>query len=119
LRPKRAVVPIVIERAEKLAGIKLVLKYDTDLLSYKGADKTPQTSALMHLVNDKQPGRLVVVMAGAVGISGEALPIVNLRFEVRNRPAGQGVLPIEIVETQLMSEKLEELRSPVSVGPER
>jgi hypothetical protein len=67
---KTAEIPLLIDRIDNLAGVKLVIRYDKELLTYKKGVRGQKTSSLMHVVNDKNPGRLVIVMAGARGIKG-------------------------------------------------
>jgi len=64
-------IPIMIDKVDNLAGVKLVLQYDPKVLTYKKAAKTEQTSSLMHIVNAKKPGLLIVFMAGPKGINGK------------------------------------------------
>ena len=76
-------VPIKIDRVDNLAGVKLVLKYEKNILTFKKAARTKQTSSLMHIVNDKKPGILIVVMAGARGIKGKDFAILSLLFDLK------------------------------------
>ena len=46
----------------------------------------------MHIINDKTPGKLIIVTAGARGIQGKGMTILTLNFTV----------VIEIPEAQLM-----------------
>jgi hypothetical protein len=46
-------VPVMIDKVDNLAGVKLVLAYDPKILQFKKGTKTSQTDALMHIVNDK------------------------------------------------------------------
>ena len=46
----------------------------------------------MHIINDRTPGKLIIVMAGARGIQGKGMTILTLNFTV----------VIEIPEAQLM-----------------
>lgn len=110
-------VPVMLDRADNLAGIKMVMKYDTKLLTFKKASKTKETSPLMHIVNDKKPGILVVVMAGAKGIKGEAFPLVLIQFEVKKELKGDQKTQFEITELQLMSDDLKDLKYTVKTSP--
>jgi len=76
-------VPVMIDTVDNLAGVKIVLQYDKTLLTYKSSARTKQTSSLMHIVNDKKPGILIIVMAGAKGIKGKNFSIFSLEFEVK------------------------------------
>jgi hypothetical protein len=102
-------VPVEIDRIDNLAGLKIVVKYDDDAMTYRSTKKAPQANTLIHIVNDKRPGMLVVVMAGARGIKGEKLQILTFIFDVgADVPAGS-LLPVDIVESQLMSDQLENI----------
>ena len=46
----------------------------------------------MHIINDRTPGKLIIVTAGAPGIQGKGMTILTLNFTV----------VIEIPEAQLM-----------------
>ena len=56
-------VPIKIDKVDNLAGVKLVLKYDPKILTFVRAVRSKQTASLMHIVNDKKPGILIVMMS--------------------------------------------------------
>ena len=77
--------PIMIDKIDNLAGMKLVLRYDDALLTYKKSSKTKYSSSLMHIVNDKRPGVLIIVMAGACGDPGEEFPASAIFFPVKNK----------------------------------
>jgi hypothetical protein len=109
--------PIVIDKVDNLAGVKLVLRYDAALLTYKKSSKTKYSSSLMHIVNDKKPGVLIIVMAGARGIKGENFPIFTLFFQISSKVTGRTESKIKITESQLMSDKLKNIESDVIIGP--
>ena len=110
-------IPIMIDKVDNLAGVKLVLQYDPKILTYKKAAKTEQTSSLMHIVNDKNPGRLIVVMAGPKGIKGKEFSIISLTFEVNKGLKSNHTTRIKITEVQLMSDQLKEIKSDIRVSP--
>ena len=62
-----------IDKADKLAGMKFTIDYPARFLEYKTAQKASAFNSFMQVVNDKKPGRLILVMASATGISGENL----------------------------------------------
>lgn len=78
-----AEVPIMVDNVENLAGVKLSIEYKTEFLTFKNAGKTTYSSNLLHVVNNKTPGEVILVMAGAEGIKGKDFPLVNLIFEVK------------------------------------
>lgn len=106
-----------IDRVDNLAGVKLVLEYDKDILEFKQALKSELTGPMMHVVNDHNPGRLIIVMAAAVGIKGENFPLISLTFQVRTGVENVKSAEIRITESQLMSDKLKDLSHAVTVMP--
>jgi hypothetical protein len=109
-------VPVMIDRVSQLAGVKIVIQYDPDILHFKDGKKTKESQSFMHIVNDKKPGKLIIVMASAKGISGKDFPIVILTFGIKNSVSGNKVSRIDIVEVQLMSEQLQEIKCKPSGG---
>jgi hypothetical protein len=103
-------IPITIDEVDNLAGVKLVMSYDPEILAFKKGAKTKQTESLMHVVNDKKPGQIIVVMAGARGIKGKNIPIFTLSFDVKSTVKGNHKVKIAITEAQLMSEQLKEIK---------
>jgi hypothetical protein len=110
-------IPIMIDLVENLAGVKLVMTYDPELLTFNKGAKTKQTDSLMHIVNDKKPGLLIVVMAGARGIKGKDFPLLTLTFAVKEGLKGNHATQIKITEVQLMSDKLKDIKCSTKVGP--
>jgi len=111
------VIPVMINRVDNLAGVKLVLSYDHKLLLFRKGSNTAQTDALMHIVNDKKPGQLIVVMAGARGIKGRDFPILKLTFEIKEGLEGNHTTEIKVKEVQLMSDQLKEIETKVVSNP--
>jgi hypothetical protein len=110
-------IPVMIDQVDNLAGIKLVMKYDAALLNFMEAVKTKRASSLMHIVNNKKPGLLIVVMAGARGIKGTDFSILSMRFTAKNGLKRNHTTRIEITEVQLMSDKLKNVKCDVLVEP--
>jgi hypothetical protein len=106
--PNSEVLTLQIDKVEKLAGMKLTLDYPARFLEYKSAQKAPAFNAFMQVVNDKKPGRLILVMASATGVSGENLKIFELTFSksAKDLPSSLQIAPAEC---QLMSESLQEI----------
>ncbi|MBI9077817.1 MAG: hypothetical protein JEZ02_20630 [Desulfatibacillum sp.] len=102
-------VPVMIDSVDNLAGVKLVIQYDAQVLEFQKAAKGQKAGSLMHVVNSKNPGRVVVVMAGARGIKGEAFPIVTLDFTAKPCSLESCPANLKIVEAQLMSDQLKDL----------
>jgi len=97
--------------------VKLVLNYDPKILHFKKGTKTSQTGALMHIVNDKKPGLLILVMAGAKGIKGIDFPILRLTFEIKEGLKGNHTTEIIFKEVQLMSDQLKEIKTKTVSNP--
>jgi hypothetical protein len=110
-------IPIQVDSVNNLAGIKLIIKYDKNLLNYKRSYKTERMTSLMHIVNDKNPGVLILVMAGPKGIKGEDFSIIDLTFDVASALKGNHTTQLEIVESQLMSDRLDDIRHTVRIHP--
>ena len=110
-------IPIMIDRVDNLAGLKLVMKYDPKILTFQKGAKTKHSDSLMHIINDKKPGRLIVVMAGAKGIGGKDFPILNLTFEIKGGLKGNHVTALEISDLEMMSDKLKDITCNVKVNP--
>jgi hypothetical protein len=114
---KTAEIPLLIDRIDNLAGVKLVMSYDKELLTYKKGVRGEKASSLMHVVNDKNPGHLVVVMAGARGIKGENFPIITLTFETKKNLKKPHTTTIQIDEIQLMGDDLKAIKCQTNVKP--
>ncbi len=110
-------VPIMIDRVRNLAGVKLVLRYDSGILKFQKSSKTKKSGSMMHIVNDKKPGKLIIVMATAKGIKGENFSILNLMFEIKKGLAGKQITIIKIEEVQLMTDQLKEVKCNTKVNP--
>jgi len=113
------IIPLVIDKADALAGIKVVLSYDAKILKYTEARKTEATAGLMHIVNDKNPGRLIIVMAGAKGISGKDLTLMKVVFAAAKSPKTETRTELKVVELQLMNDQLKTIDAKISVQPVR
>ena len=109
-------VPIIVDEVDNLAGVKLVMSYDAEILVFKKGTKTKETDSLMHVVNDKKPGQVIVVMAGARGIKGKNFPLFTLTFDVKPGIKGNHVTKIAITEAQLMSDQLKEIKCAVTAN---
>lgn len=109
-------VPLVLDQIGNLAGVKLVLQYDKEILTFREGNKSPATQSLMHIINDKTPGKLIIVMAGARGIQGKGVTILTLDFTVKKGVEGGITTVIEIPEVQLMGDDLKEIECKVKPG---
>lgn len=110
-------VHVMIDQVDNLAGVKLVMKYDADILTFKKAARSAQTSSLMHIVNDRKPGILIVVMAGAKGIKGKDFSILSIDFETKKGLKRNHTTRIEITEVQLMSDRLKNIEVSIRIEP--
>ncbi|MFC1886740.1 cohesin domain-containing protein [Thermodesulfobacteriota bacterium] len=110
-------VPVMVDEVDNLAGIKLVMKYNPDILIFKHAERSKQTSSLMHIANDKTPGLLIVVMAGARGVKGKNFSLLSLTFAVKRDVKSNHSTLIDITDVQLMSDQLKNIKCDVMVKP--
>ena len=110
-------IPIMIDRVDNLAGLKLVMKYDSKILTFKKGMKTKHSNSLMHVINDKKPGRLIVVMAGAKGIGGKGFAVLKLTFEIKGALKANHVTAIEISDVEMMSDQLKDVKCTIKVMP--
>ena len=108
--------PVMIDNVANLAGVKLVMKYDAKALTFRKGTKTKQTSSMMHIVNDKEPGVLIAVMAAARGIQAKDMPILMLMFDVKKDAAITSSIQLEITEVQLMSDTLKDIKCTIKIG---
>jgi len=102
-------VPLVVDQTANLAGMKLILHYNKDILTFKEGARAQGTQSLMHIINDKTPGKLIVVMAGARGVQGKEMTLLTLTFAVRKGLTGNHTTAIESPELQLMGDDLKEI----------
>ncbi len=110
-------IPILVDEVDKLAGVKLVLTYDPEMLTYKKGAKSKEMDSLMHIVNDKKPGILILVMAGAKGVKGKDFPIFTLTFDVKKGLQQNQTTKISITESQLMGDDLKEMKCSIVTHP--
>ena len=109
-------IPVNLEKVENLAGLKLVLAYDSNHLQFQKERKPPVAQSLMHIVNPKIKGKLIVVMAGAKGIQVKNGPIIYLTFKVSNKVVPPKKIPIKIEEVQVMTDQLKNLNPTTQDG---
>ncbi len=98
----------IIDQIDNLAGIKICFEYDPGSIKFNKMTKSKATSSLMHIVNSKNPGRLIIVMAGAKGVTGEKLELFDLDFEKTGKNIKTVVIKISTVE--LLSDSLKEIK---------
>jgi hypothetical protein len=103
------ILPVNINKVEKLAGIKLVIGYDANFLGYVESKKTDVSKSFMHVVNDKKPGELIVVMASAKGLTAEKATILNIAFSLKNTIDKKVTSIIRVSEGELMDENLKKI----------
>jgi hypothetical protein len=109
-------VPLIIDQVVNLAGVRLVLNYDKELLTFNEGNRSQGTQSLMHIINDKTPGKLIIVMAGARGIQGKEMTILTLTFAIKKGLIGNHRTAIEVPELQLMGDDLKEIECKVRPG---
>lgn len=99
---------LVIDRADRLAGIKVTLAYDTNRLVFEGAEKSKATASFLHVVNHDSPGQVIIVMASARGVSGNKLPLIHLTFH-KTDPDNPDTCSVKTTHLQLLTENLQEI----------
>jgi len=102
-------VPLVVDQVEHLAGVKLVIAYNKELLTFKGGARSKSTDSMMHVINDKTPGKLIVVMAAARGISGKDVTLLTLFFSLKKGLTDNRETLLETTEVQLMGDDLKDI----------
>jgi len=111
-------IPVMIDQIDNLAGIQINMTYDQNVLTYVNAFKSRETSPLIHIVNSKKPGVLIIVMAAGMGISGKNFPLITLTFNVRKEiDKNKKQVNLDIIEIKLMSDQLKYLKSNISIKP--
>jgi hypothetical protein len=111
------VIPILIDQVDNLAGAKVVMEYDPKLLSFEKGARTDHTDSFMHVINDKNPGRLIIVMAGAKGIKGKDFPILTLTFKIKTGLTEEVNTQLAITEVQLMTDQLKDIKCETKTYP--
>ncbi len=101
-------IPIMIDQVNKLAGVRLIIRYDSKALTFKKGIKTKYSDPLIYVINSKIPGKLIIVMAGANGISGKKFPLIKLMFEIKQIKKVSSPW-IKIVSAELVSEQLQSI----------
>jgi hypothetical protein len=109
--------PVMVDEVSNLAGLKLVIRYDNGLLEFKKISKTRWSASLIHVVNDKKPGMLTVVMAGARGIKGKDFPVLFIGFKAKKPSGPRKTVLLEVHECQIMGAGLKEIPCTVKVDP--
>ena len=109
--------PVMIDQVDNLAGIKMVIKYDAKILTFRKAVKTKHTSSLMHIANNKKPGVLIIVMAGAKGIQGKNFPLLLLEFDLKKGLKRDRSIKINITRIQMMSDQLKNIKCSIRQTP--
>lgn len=79
-------IPVTVSNAEGLAGVELVLRYDKEFLDFIAARATSLTNGFI-LSSSVQPGRVVISMASATGLTDSKGTLLELKFRVRSTAA--------------------------------
>ena len=102
------VLRVDVDKVEKLAGMKLMFEYSEQFLKLNNVQKAQTLNSFMQVVNDKTPGRTIVVMASASGVSGENFKLLDINFSkiLQDENVTATVAPKEC---QMMSETLQDI----------
>lgn len=98
--------------APDLAGIKVVLTYDASRAKYQSLKKASATKSMMHVVNDKNPGQLIIVMASATGQQKPDFELFTIDFERLDLKEQQSPFEIKVSNVEMMSAALVEIPCP-------
>lgn len=102
------VLVLKIDKIEKLAGMKLSIDYPNQFLQVKTSQKGATFNSFMQVVNDKNPGKIIMVMASATGVSGENIKLFEVTFTKIGNDQST-TLEFKPTECQLMSESLQSI----------
>lgn len=94
------------DEAEALAGLKVSMSFPAGSLTYQSYKLDPALKNFMHLVNDKKPGKLILVAASANGVSGKPLNLFSLVFK---RTENQEKGALQVTGYELMSDSLKKI----------
>lgn len=105
-------VPVEIKEAKGIAGLKFTFVYPKDILSYKNYKVSPLIKDKQVLLNSREPGQLILVMAGAEGIKEKEGILVTFDFDVivsdviaskesNIRPVVLGIEKVEILDEKI------------------
>lgn len=98
-----------VDQIRKLAGLKVIITHDKKNFQFVTAQKSKATNSFIHIANDKKEGQVIVVMAGAKGISGKDVELMTLEYKTVNQDAANKKPVLEITQCQLMGEDLKEI----------
>lgn len=99
-----------LEPGTRVAGIKMVLGYDADILMFVKAEKLEAANGMMFVVNDRNPGKLIIVMAGASGIDLPRADLLKLVFRVRDPIRNTMKTQIQLLEIEAKSDSLKQVQ---------
>lgn len=117
VRPGEAVVvPVMVDAVERLAGVKMVLLYDRRLLDFVSLERGPAAAAMLQVVNDRIPGKLIVVMACARGIQIRNQPLCTITFHPRNRGTAPEKTRLHLTRADLVREDLVPILATSRIG---
>lgn len=113
---KNIAAAMVLDKVSALAGLKIVFSYNEKDFTFKTFDKDRNTSSLLNVVNDKVPGRVVVVMAGAKGISGENMKLFTLSFSPKAADYVPENLELRADSVEMLTDTLQKIDCVVEYG---
>lgn len=98
-----------LEQIDKLAGLNLSINYPKDQFHFESAAKGEPFKSFLHVVNDKKPGKIIVVTASAIGVSGSNLHLLQLNFTKLQSDIKLDSSIFKQIHCQLMNETLQEI----------
>ncbi|MCE5272952.1 T9SS type A sorting domain-containing protein [bacterium] len=89
-------------------AFQYLVTYDPSLVKYNGLELSAEAAGFMYAVNDSEPGRLRIAMAGGIPLRADCV-IASLRFV----PLGTGVAPIFGLNSVMIEDKIADVESAV------
>lgn len=111
-----APVQVEIRNAQGLAGLKLVLVYNKEVLAYKSYKVSPLLKDKPVVVNSREPGQLIFVMAGAEGIKEQEGTLVTFDFNVITAKVSKEPSVLELVKVEMLDEKIKPVSFTIENG---
>jgi len=86
-RCKEFTIPVEVDDASDIAGIDILIQYDSSIVEFEGIDKTTLTDKF-YLIHTNMQDKLRVVMASHEGIGSGSGALVNVRFKPKSDALG-------------------------------
>lgn len=97
---------VLLQPGSHVAGLKMTIGYDADVMTFVRADKLADANGMMYVVNDRQPGKLIVVMAGAKGVETPKVALLDLVFQIRQPIHNDMNTHVHLMDVEAKSDQL-------------